>query len=269
MSSSPKRNLCNLCSKRVNANSKAIQCSFCFRKSHQKCISILGTSDANDKACLHSNYLCVKCVKNTLPFMSLEDNEFQTAIFELQQCSSYLWNLEILNNLAFHPFKNDTALKSKANFIDNFCDPNEYAFAKIDKMTHRCKYYVEDSFKSLTSNRPIEFSLIHFNIRSPRKHFNNIICYLTVLDFHFNAIALSETFLNSNDDIELFALPGYHLPITLNRPNEDGGRGIVLYISNDYNFKKREDLSYNSNETQFTFVKVERKKIEITSWSNL
>ena len=48
----------------------------------------------------------------------------------------------------------------------------------------------------------------------------------------------------------------------LNRPNEDGGGGIVLYISNDYNFKKREDLSYNSNETQFTFVEVERKKLK-------
>ena len=123
-------------------------------------------------------------------------------------------------------------------------------------------YYVEDSFKSLTSNRPIEFSLIHFNTRSLRKHFNDIICHLTALDFHFDAIALSETFLNSNDDIELFALPGYHLPITLNRPNEDGGGGIALYISNDYNFKKREDLSYNSNETQFTFIEVERKKLK-------
>ena len=127
-------------------------------------------------------------------------------------------------------------------------------------MIHRCKYYVEDSFKSPTSNRPIKFSLIHFNIRSLRKHFNDIICYLTALDFHFDAIALSETFLNSNDDIELFALPGYHLLITLNRPNEDGGGGIALYINNDYNFKMREDLFYNSNETQFTFVEVERKK---------
>ena len=92
----------------------------------------------------------------------------------------------IWKNLAFHPFKIDTVLKSKANFVDNFCDPNEYAFAKIDKITHRCKCYVEDSFKSLTSNRPIEFSLIHFNVRSLRKHFNDIICYLTALDFHFD-----------------------------------------------------------------------------------
>ena len=60
----------------------------------------------------------------------------------------------------------------------------------------------------------------------------------------------------------MFVLPGYHLPITLNRPSEDGGGGIALYISNDYNFKKREDLSYNSNETQFTFVEVERKKLK-------
>ena len=152
MSSSPKRNLCNLCSKRVNANSKAIQC---FRKSHQKCISNLGTSDANDKACLHSNYFCVKCVKNTLPFMSLKDNEFQTAIFELQHGSSYFWN------------------------------------------------YLLFIILRIIILRPIEFSLIHFNIRSLRKHFNDIICYLTALDFHFDAIALSETFLNSNDDIEL------------------------------------------------------------------
>ena len=115
--------------------------------------------------------------------MFLNDNDFHSVIFELKHGRSSHWNLENINSLSFNPFKVDNCLKSKANFVDNFCDPDEQLFTKVDSMTEKCKYFVEDSFSSLT-NKPIQFSMIHFNIRSLRKHrtphlrFTSPTCYL-------------------------------------------------------------------------------------------
>ena len=117
--------------------------------------------------------------------MFLNDNDFHSVIFELKHGRSSHWNLENINSLSFNPFKVDNCLKSKANFVDNFCDPDEQLFTKVDSMTEKCKYFVEDSFSSLT-NKPIQFSMIHFNIRSLRKHFNDLLCYISSLNFHFD-----------------------------------------------------------------------------------
>ena len=68
---------------------------------------------------------------------------------------------------------------------------------------------------------------------------------------------------NTQDDLDLFILPGYHRPIALNRPNEDGGGGVALYISSEYNFKVREDLTYNSNESQCLFTEADRNNISV------
>lgn len=123
--------------------------------------------------------------------------------------------------------------------------------------TEKCKYYTEESFQSLTSKN-IEFSFIHFNIRSLRKHFHDLICYLESLNHSFDVIALSETWLKDSDDLNFFTLPNFHPPIILNRPNEDGG-GVALYINNEFNFSVRDDLTYNSDESQFLFVQLVRK----------
>lgn len=163
--------------------------------------------------------------------------------------------------MSFQPFRDDSCNKSKANFIDNFCDPDERVFNRIDKMTEKCRYYVEESFNDIAKDN-IEFSFIHFNIRSLGKHLLDLECYLNSLSLHFDVIALSETWLKDSDDINLYVLPNYHSPVFLNRPNEDGGGGLALYISIDYNFKRCENITYNSDDTQFLFVEIEKMNIK-------
>ena len=95
---------------------------------------------------------------------------------------------------------------------------------------NKCKYYTEQSFQGLTGKNVV-FSLIHFNIRSLRKHFDDLYCYLESLDHVFDVIALSETWLKETDNLNFFTLPNFHPPIVLNRPHDEGG-GIALYIKN-------------------------------------
>ena len=94
MTSTSHLKICTLCSKRVNANSKTIHCTLCTRKTHLKCICKLSTCETNDREVLSINYLCIKCIENALPFMTLEENEYQTAIFEFQHSPSHFWNSE-------------------------------------------------------------------------------------------------------------------------------------------------------------------------------
>ena len=120
-------------------------------------------------------------------------------------------------------------------------------------MVKKCKYYVEDSFSSLV-DKPVQFSLIHLNIRSLRKNFEALTSYISSLNFHFDVIALTERWLIENDDVNSFGLPDYHKPIFLSRQNEDGSGGVGLYISKEFNFRLSDELAYNRNESQILFV---------------
>ena len=75
-------------------------------------------------------------------------------------------------------------------------------------MVNKCKYYAEDSFIGL-ADEPIQFSLIHLNIRSLRKNFGVLTSYISPLNFRFDVIALTETWLKEKDDVNSFQLPNY------------------------------------------------------------
>ena len=247
----PRKNikkLCTNCHKKLNANSNTIQCTHCSLNAHLNCSNCDTPGD----------FLCSMCLETIFPFNFLEENEFQSVLFELCHGPSLHWSTARLSELAFQPFHDDKNLTpSKANFIDTFCDPDKNIFTGIDQMVNKCKYYVEDSFIGL-ADKPIQFSLIHLNIRSLRKNFGVLTSYISALNFRFDVIALTETWLKEKDDVNSFQLPNYHEPIFLNRPNEDGGGGVGLYVSNEFNFRSKE-LAYNSNESQILFVDIEKR----------
>ena len=163
------RDLCFYCSKRTYANSEVIQCLHCCCFSHVKCVKKLTmTNEVNSFA----KYLCHKCIIDSLPFLHLNDDDFYSSRFELQ-LESCSFPLDQLNNLSFHPFRDDNTLKSKASFLDNFCDPDEQGFKGTDAMSNNCKYFTEDSFQKIVNKNNFDFSLVHLNIQSLRKHFDD------------------------------------------------------------------------------------------------
>ena len=88
---------------------------------------------------------------------------------------------------------------------------------------------------------------VHFNIRSLRKHYDELCLFVTNCEYPPLAIVLSETWLSDVvDDTEHFAIDGYHKLINENR--EGRGGGVGLYLRNDLTIVKKLDLTSQAFE---------------------
>ena len=88
------------------------------------------------------------------------------------------------------------------------------------------------------------FSSIHFNSRSVHKNFDQISNFLNLLEFDFDVIGLSETWLKHVKDADkLPNMPGYntHNCVCSNRCGRLGG-GVGLYVKDSYTYFERPDL---------------------------
>ena len=89
------------------------------------------------------------------------------------------------------------------------------------------------------------FSILHLNIRSIKKNFENFKLFLSSLEFSFSVICFSETWLDDLDK-STYELPNY---ISKHQARSDRrGGGVSIYIHNSLKFKKRSDLSINNKD---------------------
>ena len=97
-----------------------------------------------------------------------------------------------------------------------------------------------------------DFSFLQLNIRSLPHNLVNLTDYLSCLNIKFSVIGIPETWLN--DSSHLVDISGFKF-LHKYRKNRTGG-GVGLYISNDLEFKLREDLSlYNADIAESLFIK--------------
>ena len=86
-------------------------------------------------------------------------------------------------------------------------------------------YFTEKQFKQKFASTGIgQFSLIHFNCRNLASNFIKLRESITSLEFKFDVIALSESWLSDNDN-DIFCLEGYDI-LSCSRLNKKGG-GVV------------------------------------------
>ena len=102
------------------------------------------------------------------------------------------------------------------------------------------------------------FSLLHVNIRSLQKNFENLKLLLKSIKHKFSVIALSETWLKTIPHC-YYSLPGYEL-IVNNRHGPKTGGGVALYISDELNVIIREDLNFSDDSLEFLFVEISKPK---------
>ena len=98
-----------------------------------------------------------------------------------------------------------------------------------------------------------DFSFLHLNIRSLPHNLVKLTDYLSCLNIKFSVIGISETWLNdSSHSVDISGFKFLHCKY---RQNRTGG-GVGLYISNDLEFKLREDLSlHNADIAELLFIK--------------
>ena len=97
-----------------------------------------------------------------------------------------------------------------------------------------CKYYSCQYFTaSFVNYMKNGLSFIHFNGRSLYSNFKYTSNFLTELNFNFDLITISETWLNTQT-VEDYALKGYDVCHKV-RNNEKGG-GVACYVNKELVF---------------------------------
>ena len=160
---------CGICRRRVALFSHHLNCSFCDRTYHIKCLPFITKTDSIYANRLENSWLCIKCAEEELPFNNIdENNSFYDALSEFWFDSTQI-PIEDLQTKAFVPFE----INSDSSHHPLFdVDPDIQYFNKIHRGDINSDYYTVESFSSKCSQMVDRnmFSLFHVNIRSIPKN---------------------------------------------------------------------------------------------------
>ena len=148
--------------------------------------------------------------------------------------------VDLFDNCSSLNFEQFTFTDNKGYFVTDKADPDEHVYKH---MSTNSLYYTEEQFKhkfAVPKEESANFSIIHFNCRSLPSNYNKLKDSITALDFQFDVIALSETWLIDNDS-DCFNIDGYKM-FTCSRTNKSGG-GVALYINDSLQYKYLPDMS--------------------------
>ena len=140
---------------------------------------------------------------------------------------------------------NTTIFNDLFNTFDrsNLCDIDpDINYLSSNDFSVENNYYTENEFNSTYANNN-NFSIFLLNMRSLPEHFNELTAYLDCLNFKFKILALTETWLK--DYHSNYSIQYYNFEQDL-RPRMRGG-GVSLYLHNQLQYKKRNDLKIIPN----------------------
>ena len=111
-------------------------------------------------------------------------------------------------------------------------------------------------FHDFLDNSSDQFSVLHLNIRSINKNFENFKLFLSLINFTFSVICLSETWWDGLATIEksLYELPNYN---SAHQARGDlKGSGVSIYIHKSLDFTVKSDLSINNSDIESLTKKI-------------
>ena len=243
--------VCLICQKRILSHAKTISCSHCKNKCHLKCISVNDFEMSSLKS--SNDWYCFNCLCETLPFLNIvDDSEFIDA---LSLKDHFETNWDNLYDRLFNPF---TLSDEMPNDPLGDVDPDQNFYSDMALYSQSlCKYYSEKTFNDLIESNLLNldniFSLFHVNARSIPCNFSNLTAYLECLNFVFNFIGVSETWL-SDHNYDLYGLDGYNFEE--NHRSARSGGGVGLFIKNSIEFLRRRDLEVNNDIMESIFIEV-------------
>ena len=245
---------CNTCDYNILDSQRSVTCTACHNHYHLKksCLRLdnLDLKTFNNV----NNFKCYQCLEFDLPFNSLSEEDFQINSTNVNEINRNLNELNRLTDLIFNPFQTQEE-DSKNNDVDRLINPElNCQDINVNSITN---YYSTLEFNDKLNANNItntDLSLLHLNVRSMRNKFDSILNYLNSLAHDFSVIALTETWLNDNDD-ETFQLPGYNLT-QLNRNNKNGG-GICVFTKENLKIKPRTDLTIENDSKNIESLFIE------------
>ena len=200
--------------------------------------------------CPSKEQLCLKCKNETLPFQTLSDLQF-TKINQKSTDKSEDKLSHLPSGIPSEALK--TFFKEINQINQSLTDENDEDQFGID-----CKYVDIESFNFKKNKKNL--SLFHLNIASLSKHKDELDTILTLLNYDFDIIGLTETKIKKSV-APIFDVnkEGYKYFST---PTECEKGGTLLYITNKFTSKARNDLErimYKTNYLESTFREVIQK----------
>ena len=243
---------CPICSKKILSHAKKIHCSVCYAVHHIKCISIdpVIIAHLEDR---NESWYCSICLIDIFPYNAIaDDDEFVSAI-----TSNSTMSLNYLSDKLFMPFElNDS--EHLAGSCNEDIDPDIQFFNTFNQNIAKCNYQTRESFTKEICTSAVKkkvFSLCHINIRSIRKNISALENYIDMLQYDFQIIGLSETWL-SNNDCGLYNLQGFHM-IEKHRSCQSGG-GVAICLKSEIEYKTRTDLDIFDDHIESVYVEIDK-----------
>ena len=103
-------------------------------------------------------------------------------------------------------------------------DPDSNFYNTVN---NECMYYTDEQLSNKFDTAQ-GLSIIQFNCRSIKSNFVKLQEYLANMEFMFDIITLSETWLDSNDSFEDYKLIGYQI-YYMDRTSKGGG--VAIYVT--------------------------------------
>ena len=173
--------------------------------------------------------LCVACALKILP---LSDVSQYISIFAKEK--NYLPSKEQINF-----FENCNSLEMPFNFDDQFAQFNS-------------KYVNIDELNSLLG--PKTFEILHLNIASIYKYFDDLSIFLRQLNKPVKIIGVTEHKIKKGDQLNK-TLHGYNFVFN-SSSSTHGGAGI--FISDDLQYKVRADLDFTTEDLCESIQSIQR-----------
>ena len=189
-----------------------------------------------------------------LPFNHLDNSSFSLALYELQNGPVH-FNSERFSSLYYNPIL--TNLNTSLTQSDSL-DP----YIHFNAREIPCDYFIENQFNEMLKHEQYsdaDFSLLHLNIRSLQRNINNLTNLLSSLEINFSIVGISETWLS--DSFRSVDIDGFRF-VHKYRQSRPGG-GVGLYVSNDIEFKEREDFCFSDVDiAESLFIEVLRPGVK-------
>ena len=238
---------CGICLKRVGQRMKAVQCDLCNYWNHIRCDGIDNKTYETLKKSLKTDlHYCKLCKEEIFVFQNLSNDQYFASIVK---------NVEINENMNLK-LSPSPVLKTLFNNLDNH--------NKDESNAINCSYY--DFTTPIPNSNKKNNSMFHLNLASLGLHKDELVTALSLLNFEFDVIAVTETKIKAGI-APIFdpSLTGYKHFLT---PTECDKGGALLYIKEDINCKRRLDLEkimFKSCELESVFIEVilEGKKNKI------
>ena len=165
--------------------------------------------------------------------------------------------LDSFEKLKFDPFGlNNNVL------VKNLSDPDINFFNENNIQNLDTPYFdITEAKASLETMGSNSFSILHLNIRSMNKNFENFKTFLFETCHTFSMICLTETWLT---DDAFKNISNYHLNdytgIHFERKTGSAGGGVCVYIRKTLMFKNRIDLSVSDADNESLVIEIINEK---------